>query len=168
MHVLPRSAALAIAGTVAAGGAVLLGVTAATASPDHHQRPTPARWTAPPPKHSAPRTTTPKSTPKPTTKPTSPSGLTSLDQLAGVPCDVNSSKPGVVVIRYFNGPVTLYCQKPGEPDVTAPVTKALPTSVSAPEAQQVATAAPTSPPPAPVTAPLNPLPESGYETSPLT
>jgi hypothetical protein len=139
MPALSRPVVLAIVGAVAAGGVGLLGVTAATASPDYHSRPTLARWTPPPPKHQAPQTTTSKPTPKLTTAPSrpSPSGLTSLDQLAGLPCDVNSSKPGVVVIRYFNGPVTLYCQKPGEPDVTVPRTP-LPTSVSAPESEILA------------------------------
>ena len=165
MPALPRSVVLAIAGAVAVGGVALLGVTAATASPDHHSRPTPARWTPPLPKHSTPRTTTPKPTPKPTSR-HSPSGLSSLDDLAGLPCGVNSSKPGVVVIRYFNGPVTLYCQKPGEPDVTVPRT----TKVAAPRpaepapVEQVATAGPTPPP---TGRDVVPLPESGYETNPL-
>jgi len=161
MPALPRPAVLAIVGVVAAGGVALLGVAAATASPDHHSRPTPARWTPPPPKHSATRTTTLKPTPEPT----SPVGLTSLDQLVGLPCDVNSAKPGVVVIKYFNGPVTLYCQKPGEPDVLATRTLAPKTTAALPApVEQVATAPPTQPPP--VAAPLDPLPQSGYETSP--
>ena len=29
--------------------------------------------------------------------------------------------PGVTRMHYFNGPVSLYCQKPGEPDVLVPV-----------------------------------------------
>ena len=69
------------------------------------------------------------------------------------------------MIKYFNGPVTLYCQKLGEPDVLATRTLAPKTTAALPApVEQVATAPPTQPPP--VAAPLDPLPQSGYETSP--
>jgi hypothetical protein len=47
-------------------------------------------------------------------------GLENLDQLIGLPCDVNSSQPAAVAIHYFNPTLTLYCLKPGGPGTAAP------------------------------------------------
>jgi hypothetical protein len=50
------------------------------------------------------------------------SALQNLDQLSGLPCDVNSTEPGVVEITYStSGQISMACQKaatPAEPGVT--------------------------------------------------
>ena len=51
------------------------------------------------------------------------SGLQNLDQLSGLPCDVNSAAPGVVEIAYSSsGQISMTCQKaatsPVEPGAT--------------------------------------------------
>ena len=68
---------------IVAGGIGFLGVTAATASPEHRLRPTPVRWTPPLAGKASPRPT-----PAPISAPaySSSSGPTSLVQLAGLRC----------------------------------------------------------------------------------
>jgi len=60
------------------------------------------------------------------------SGLQNLDQLSGLPCDVNSTQAGVVEITYSSsGQISMTCQKaaipPAEPGLAPAVPGASPT-----------------------------------------
>jgi len=51
------------------------------------------------------------------------SGLQNLDQLGGLPCDVNSTEPGVVEIAYSSsGQISMTCRKAATPPVEPGVT----------------------------------------------
>jgi len=55
------------------------------------------------------------------------SGLQNLDQLSGLPCDVNSTPPGVVEITYSSsGQISMTCRKTAAPPAEPGVAPAVP------------------------------------------